>query len=74
LVLIAVDGRDQRAKLVHPAAHCFTADLNSALGPQFFDVANAQGEAKKRYWQVKATIRFSREKRSASPKFYQQYQ
>jgi hypothetical protein len=35
-------GRDQRAKLDHPAAHCFTADLDSTLRQQFFDVADAK--------------------------------
>jgi hypothetical protein len=39
-------GCDQRAKFVHPTAHGFRADLDPALGHQFFDVADAQREAK----------------------------
>lgn len=37
-------GCDQRAELVHPAAHRLAADLHAPLRQQFLDVADAQGE------------------------------
>jgi len=38
-------GRDQRAKLVDPAANGLAADLDAALLHQLLDIADAEGEA-----------------------------
>jgi hypothetical protein len=36
--------RDQRTELDHPAANGFAADLDAALGEEFLDVSDTQGE------------------------------
>ena len=37
---------EQRPKLQDPSPHRFIGDIQTALGQQIFDVAEAQGEAK----------------------------
>jgi hypothetical protein len=36
--------RDQRTEVDYPAANGFAADLDAALGEEFLDVSDAQGE------------------------------